>query len=161
MIRIRAIRHLREELGEILQRNRIESAHRAAEIEQLLHDVKRRSFPNVVGFRLERHAENANRFSRHISIQHLDNFLQAMFALLLVHLDNGVNNLKFHAVRSGDFGQCLRIFRKARPAVAGAGMQEFRADPAIQAHPFGDMMHIRANALAEIRNFVDKRNFRR
>ena len=49
-----------------------------------------------------------------------------------------------------------RVFGKTRTAEARTGMQEFRSDAAVEPDAARDVLHIRADLLAEVRHLVDE-----
>ena len=48
------------------------------------------------------------------------------------------------------------VLGEARAAIAGAGMEEFAADAAVEADALGDVLHIGADLLAQIGDLVDE-----
>ena len=50
------------------------------------------------------------------------------------------------------------VLREARSAVSRPGMEELAADPAVETDAAGDFLHVRADFLAQIGDFIDKRD---
>jgi hypothetical protein len=65
-----------------------------------------------------------------------------------------------HGVFLPDPGQRAGVLGKARPAIAGAGMQELVADPPVEAHALGHFLHVGADALAQRGDLVDEGDLR-
>ena len=59
------------------------------------------------------------------------------------------------------FHQRQRVFREARAAIAGAGVQEFAADAIIEADAARHFLHVGADSFAEIGDLVDEGDLHR
>ena len=60
-----------------------------------------------------------------------------------------------------DGGEGARVFREARAAEARARMQEILSDAPVHADGACDIVNVAADAVAEVGDFVDERNFGR
>jgi hypothetical protein len=82
--------------------------------------------------------------------------LLAIFLAGGVDLDDRVDDAHRAAIVVGGLGQRERVLREARAAIAGAGIQEFRADAAIEADAARDFLDVGADLFAEVRHLVDE-----
>ena len=78
--------------------------------------------------------------------------------LELVHLDHGVQDLEVVARVGGELLEREGVLGEARAAEAHPRPQEALADPAIVADPLGDLDHVGAGRLADVRDLVDERD---
>ena len=80
--------------------------------------------------------------------------LNGLGAAIIVDLGDGIQNARVQALFLGHVGQGLDILGKARTTPAQAGIQEMAADARVIAHAGRDFLHIRADAFAQVSQFV-------
>ena len=56
----------------------------------------------------------------------------------------------------GGLGESERVLREARAAIAGACVEELLADAVVEADALRDILHIRADLLAQVRHLIDE-----
>src|SRR6266540_5832286 len=115
----------------------------------------RRRFPHVVGVRLERQAQEGDG----LAAQAAEVLLQLVDdppLLELVDLDHGADELEVVAAVSGEQLQEGHVFWEARAAVAKPRTEVARSDAQIEAHAVRDLVDVRAQRLADVRDLVDE-----
>ena len=111
-------------------------------------DVQGGGVAHIISVGLEGQAQYADRLARDRAAQRLDDpACHGLFARI-IHLDGGLHEGHRRARIDGGAHQGQRIFRKARSAIAGSGMEELGPDPAIQPNALGHLLHIRADRFA-------------
>ena len=61
---------------------------------------------------------------------------------------------------SGNLGEGMGVLRKAGSSVAGAGVEKLRSDAVVEPHPFGHVVNVGADELAQLGHLVDEGDLR-
>ena len=110
----------------------------------------------VVGVRLERQAKYRNGRAANGAFERRQHFARHGALALLVDRGDSLDNAQLRAMIVGGLKQCGRIFGEARAAETRPGMEEFCADAIIEAHAARHLLHIGADAFAQIGDLVDE-----
>ena len=81
--------------------------------------------------------------------------------LILVHFYDRAQQFEFVIDVTRDLDQRSRVLREARTAIANPGFKKRWADPFIVPHAFRHTGDVGTDLLANVRDFVDERYFRR
>ena len=121
-----------------------------------MHDRNCGAVTHIIGIRLEGEPEHGHYFAAYVPADRLNDFPAHCAFALLIRLDDRFDNgLWGFEVLSG-LEQCERVLGKAATAITGAGIEEFAADPLVEAHAASHLLHISARPFAEIGDFVDE-----
>ena len=83
----------------------------------------------------------------HVAAERVDDLLRHLLFARGVHAHGGFDQFDRRAGVARGFHQRQRVLRKARAAIAGAGVQEFAADAVVEADAARDFLHIGAELL--------------
>jgi len=133
----------------------VEGADCGALLQEASDDGEGWSFAHIVGVGFEGQAEEGDGLTLEPAEDVMD-LLDHAFFLSLVGLDHGLDDGGGFAVVSGDTDQGFGILGEAGAAVAGTGMEEFGANPAVHAHGFCDGLNVGADGLADVGDLVDE-----
>ena len=129
---------------------------RRAGLVQRRQDRQARAVAHVVGVGLEGQAEHRQRLAVDVAAAGLGDAVRHAALARVVDAQHRIDDRQRPLGDLGGADQRLAILREARPAEAGAGMQELAADPAVEADAAGDVLHIGADRLAQIGDLVDE-----
>src|SRR5271155_2697271 len=87
-------------------------------------------------------------------------FKEALDALLVNAL-GGFQNFKVHPHGGGKMDKSLNVLGKAEAPEAQSGFQELRADARIEAHGVRNLLNVRANPFAEVRDHIGVADLKR
>ncbi|MCY1238973.1 hypothetical protein D9M68_664340 [compost metagenome] len=132
-----------------------------AGIPQRLHDGDRRTVAHVVGVRLEGEAEDRDLVPAHVAAGSRNHLAAHCPLAVVVDRNRGLDEPDGRVMVLRGLDQCQRVLREARAAIAGARMQELRADAAIEADAAGDVLDIGADLFAEVGHLVDEGDLHR
>src|ERR1043165_6314005 len=145
----------------ILHRLGVVGTHERSSLLQSVDERDRRRIAHVVGLGLERQPENRDGLAIQLTAERGGDFVDHALLDRLVHAQHCFDELELVAVLLGDISERGGVFREARAAEAGAGLQEFGPDTAVEADAACDILHVSADELAELGHFVDERDLRR
>ncbi len=152
-----AIGHVGQLQSRLLHPGRIVAAHPRAHVGQRGNQRHRRRIAGIVGVRLKRQAKHGNGRPADRTFQRCGDFARHGPLALLVDRGDGLDDAQLRSVIVGGLEQRGRILGETRAAEARTGMEKFRPDPIIEAHAARHLLHVSAEALAQIGNFVDER----
>jgi hypothetical protein len=79
---------------------------------------------------------------------------------IVIDGNNRFDNPQWMPMLTCQMRQCLRVFGKARAAVAWPWRQKLIADSAIKSHATGNIKHIATKAITQQRQVVDEGNLK-
>ena len=139
---------------EVFAADRIVGIYLGAIVEEDGDVRERRGFAEVVGAGLEREAEDGDFPVVQVFVV-FHGLAQELCLLVIIDLDGSLDGLEFELVVRREPVQGFRVLREAAAAVADTGAQEAVADARVVAHAFRDVIDIRADVFAEVRDLVD------
>src|SRR3954471_3546635 len=140
-----------------LPRHRVVRAHVRALALEPAGEHEAGGLTDVVGVRLERHAEERDLLA-HEAVQMLLQLADGAPLLELVYFDDGGEELEVVAGVAGELFEGGDVFRKAAAPIANPRPQELRPDPLVEPHPPRHLVHVRAELLGHVRDLVDERD---
>jgi hypothetical protein len=137
----------------------VEGAHGGAILHQAAGDRDAGGIAHVVGFGFEGEAEQGDGFAAHAAAGGGNDARCHAGLAGVVHRDHGLDQAAGGAVILCDTDHGQGVLGEATAAVAGAGMQEFAADAAIETDAAGDIVHVGTHTLAHVGHFVNESDF--
>ena len=144
----------------VLHRLRVVGFDLSPLVQQQVNDLNRGGIPHVVGVRLEREAQHADRLAPEAA-QDVAQFGHEPLTLVVVDLHHRPQHLGVRPMRGGHVRQGFDVLGEAGTAPADAGPQELRADAMVTAHAPRHLLHVGPQPLADVGYFVDERNLGR
>jgi len=129
-------------------------------LQQVLNDDVGGRLTRVVGTGLEGEAPHRDRPAVHVAPKVVGRLHGEAAALLVVHVEHGVENAEVVPFLPPFPRQRLYVLREAAAAEADAGVEEVRPDAVVLADAEPHLIHIRPHPLAHVRNLIHERDAR-